>query len=109
MTSHPLPQGGEGDEFKTVRRLLPMGESPHRKCRNSSAERKLSGGVSTFSLAPLGERGDRKAVGEGVGRGMKAEREMRIRPHGLDPLTRLAPAEGSAGDEPPSPPRGRGR
>ena len=77
--------------------------------RNSSAELKLSGGVSTFSLAPLGERGDRKAVGEGVGRGMKAEREMRIRPHGLDPLTRLAPAEGSAGGEPPSPPRGRGR
>ena len=42
-------------------------------------------------------------MGEGVGRGMKAGREMQMRPHGLDPLTRLAPAEGSAGDEPPSP------
>ncbi|MGD1103169.1 MAG: hypothetical protein ABSA59_14025, partial [Terriglobia bacterium] len=36
-----LPQGGEGNQLKT-------------KTKNSS------------SLSPLGERGDRKAVGEGV-------------------------------------------
>ncbi len=61
------------------------------------------------ALAPLGERGNRKAVGEGVSTDMNALGQFGIRPYGLDPLTRPAPADESAGSGPPSPPRGRGK
>jgi hypothetical protein len=67
-----------------------------------------SAGERTSSLAPLGERGDRKAVGEGVSTNMNALGQICIRRYGFDPLTRPAPADESAGCEPPSPPRGRG-
>ena len=61
-----------------------------------------------FSLAPLGERGNRKAVGEGVGTNMQNRVSVGTKRQDLDFLTRLAPADESAGCESPSPPRGRG-
>jgi len=63
---------------------------------------------SGFSLAPLGERGDRKAVGEGVRTSTSARRSVNRKRKGFDPLTRLAPADEIAGGETPSPPWGRG-
>jgi hypothetical protein len=60
---------------------------------------------TSFSLAPLGERGDRKTVGEGVGSIPEQSLEWTEQ---SDPLTRPAPSDESAGGGPPSPPRGRG-
>jgi len=61
-----------------------------------------------FSLAPLGERGDRKAGGEGVRLSVQARGPADRKRQNLDPLTRLAPADEIADGETPSPSRGRG-
>ena len=53
--------------------------------------------MSSSSLAPLGERGDRKAGGEGVSTYKDPLGQDRIHPYDLDPLTRLAPADENAG------------
>ncbi len=46
---------------------------------------------------------------ENLGRRVVATGGVWIRRSIMDPLTRLAPADESAGCDPPSPPRGRGR
>ena len=104
----------------------PRGE--HGSARARSRIRRQTNDL--FSLAPLGERGDRKAGGEGVftkthascrSRKNKSKHKMQkakvrtktsgivsVGPEILDPLTRPAPAGECAGCGPPSPPRGRG-
>ena len=72
---------------------------------------------NSSSIAPLEERGDRKAEGaprtacrggEGVRSILDIEWQVYRMRCDFDPLTRLAPADENAGGEPPSPPRGRG-
>ena len=76
----PLPQGGEGSKFKTTHPYHPnwrarelivspefsvVSTLPFWVGENHGCSTKTK---NPSSVAPLGERGDRKAVGEGVSR-----------------------------------------
>ena len=80
----------------------------HLRVGDSLDLRRVPPGVFTFSLAPLGERGDRKAVGEGALTSANSLSQVCVPPFGFDALTRRVPAGESAGCAPPSPPKGSG-